>query len=566
MPARLCQTLAPILMSLGLTLPLHGESQATDNAVKLVTWQAASLLNPYLFNATKDVRATSLILEPLASYDAQGQLQPRLAASIPTVGSGDLDPNLRHITWTLKPSLTWSDGTRVTIEDVIFSAQFCLRLKEKCAAWSRFADVQSVQAIGTDQIRITFSKRQAYPYKAFVTSRSPILQRQQFEHCVSNDPSTCYHESIRPIGTGPFQIVEFRPNSFARFEPNPRYRQSVSHNIPDIVLEGSSNSETATRSVLETQAFDVAFNVQVASQKLAEIEATSKGRIVESPTGYTQRLAFNMAEPPTNWPDEYYSEPLTPHPILSDDRLRQALTLALPDFKADDAKRYGGVPSCSLLPLEPPNATCPSRDVVKANALLDAAGWTVGANGIRQKEGRRLHLVFVFLDQTLNKALYKEIQAAWRKIGVETGANPFRIVFYFANPRPQANMYTFLGDVGLFADGPQSPDAEDWLSRRRCDARPKRTNGFIETGTNIPRYCAKRFDRLHNRMRKTVNPRARILLAREMDRMLIDDFVEIPLFRRTSKIAIGPEMRGVRPNPWDTDLWNFPQWDKIERQ
>lgn len=95
----------------------HAE-RGTDGDVKILYYQAVSTLNAYLSSGTKDVEAGSLVLEPLAGFDQDGNLFPRLVDSIPTVENGGVAADLTSITWKLKPGLLWSDGTPVTSADV----------------------------------------------------------------------------------------------------------------------------------------------------------------------------------------------------------------------------------------------------------------------------------------------------------------------------------------------------------------------------------------------------------------------------------------------------------------
>ncbi|MFY9237982.1 MAG: ABC transporter substrate-binding protein, partial [Roseovarius sp.] len=73
---------------------------------------------------TKDVEASSIILEPLARYDNTGALVPYLAKDIPTVANGGVSEDLTTITWKLKEGLLWSDGTAVTAADAVFTSEY----------------------------------------------------------------------------------------------------------------------------------------------------------------------------------------------------------------------------------------------------------------------------------------------------------------------------------------------------------------------------------------------------------------------------------------------------------
>ena len=59
-----------------------------DGHLNILYWQASSTVNPYLSGGTKDIEAASLVLEPLAHYDENGNMVPVLVEAIPTVENG----------------------------------------------------------------------------------------------------------------------------------------------------------------------------------------------------------------------------------------------------------------------------------------------------------------------------------------------------------------------------------------------------------------------------------------------------------------------------------------------
>ena len=92
-----------------------------DGELRILYWQAPTILNPYLSGGTKDLDAASLVLEPLARYDDSGVLVPWLAASVPTVANGGISDDRKTVTWTLREGLRWSDGSPVTAADEVCS-------------------------------------------------------------------------------------------------------------------------------------------------------------------------------------------------------------------------------------------------------------------------------------------------------------------------------------------------------------------------------------------------------------------------------------------------------------
>src|SRR5205814_9747896 len=117
----------------------------------------------------------------------------------------------------------------------------------------------------------------------------------------------------------------------------------------------------------------------------------------------------------------------TQHPFLSDMNVRKALAMAV-DRKSIGEQLYGpaGKSSCNIF-TSPPAVVSKNTDsidvcqynVAMANQLLDQAGWTKGSDGIRQKDGVRMHMLY---QTTVNSLRQKEqdiIKAGWEQLGLE---------------------------------------------------------------------------------------------------------------------------------------------------
>lgn len=107
-------------------LPLSAQAAlGTDGNLKILYWQGASTLNPYLSGIGKDVDAAALVVEPLARFDPKGDLIPLLSAEIPTKENGGISSDMTKITWKLRPGVEWSDGSAMTANDAIFTWKYC---------------------------------------------------------------------------------------------------------------------------------------------------------------------------------------------------------------------------------------------------------------------------------------------------------------------------------------------------------------------------------------------------------------------------------------------------------
>src|SRR6185436_14173571 len=92
--------------------------------LKLMYWQAVTLLTPHFAVGTKDQEGSRIFYEPLAAWDGDGELVPILAAEIPSRQNGGLAADGLSVTWKLKRDVKWHDGKPFTADDCIFNWEY----------------------------------------------------------------------------------------------------------------------------------------------------------------------------------------------------------------------------------------------------------------------------------------------------------------------------------------------------------------------------------------------------------------------------------------------------------
>lgn len=552
-------------------LPLAFAQRGRDGTVNLLYWQAVSILNPYLSGGTKDIYASSIVLEPLARYDVEGNLVPWLATEIPTLENGGISEDLQSITWKLRPDVTWSDGTPFTAEDVVFTGEYCMNDEAGCVARNFFTDVESIEAVDEHTVSINFSVPKPNPYGPFVSAESPILQKAQFENCLGVRAQECTEANFGPIGTGPYVVSEFRPNDVVTYEANPNYREADKPAFQTVVIKGGGDAASAARAVLETGEADWAWNLQVAPEVLAQMEAAGIGQLTTSYGTSVERILFNFANPDPALGDDRaeYMDGNNPHPILSDLRVRQALAKAI-DQEVLVEIGYGptGRVTCNIVPApeiyaSTANDGCEVQDIEGANALLDEAGWVRGPDGVRTKDGQRLSLLF----QTSTNAVRQDFQALikewWQEIGVETELRNIDAGVFFGNDPSSPDTYgKFYADVEMFTSSAAGTDIEGYLNRWTCEEIAGRANQWL--GSNQHRWCNPEYDALSDQLAQTVDLDERAAIIKQMNDLLIQDLVVIPLVYRGDVSARANSLQGTAKNSWDSELWNIADWYRGE--
>ena len=549
--------------------PAAFAERGADGNVNVLYWQAPSTLNPYLSSGTKDVETASLILEGLAGFNEKGEVVARLAESVPTVENGGVAADLTSITWKLKPGLLWSDGTPVTSADAKFTWEYCTHPEGGCAQAARYEGVTAIETPDDLTIVIKFSAPKPNPYTAFVGGTSPILQAAQFANCLGAAASTCTEQNFGPIGTGPFVVTEFKTNDTVSLAANPNYRDPAKPAFATMTVKGGGDAEAAARAVMETGEFDYAWNTQINPELQAAMAGGGKGVFLNGFGTLVERIEMNMTDPSADLPEGERSTTKHPHPILTDIRVRTALSMAIDrQILVDVGYGNAGRPTCNLVPapemFASDNTGCLTQDIEGAKALLDEAGWVVGADGIREKDGKKLKLLYQTSTNPVRQDFQALIKGWWNEIGVEVELkNIDASVFFGGDAGSPDTFQKFYADVEMYANNFDGTDPEPYLAQYMCDKIPGPENQW--QGENINRFCDPAYDALVKEMSATAEMGKRAELAKKMNDMLTkDSMVVVPLVDRGRLSAASTTLGGVVLNTWDTELWNAQDWFRIK--
>ena len=548
--------------------PAAFAERGSDGEVKIIYWQAPSILNPFLSGGTKDVESASMIIEPLARFNEKGELVPWLVESIPTVENGGVSEDLKSITWKITPGLKWSDGTDFTSADVKFTYDYCTHPEGGCAQLTKFEPVASVETPDDLTVVVNFKEPTPYPYTAFVGGESPIIQKAQFENCLGAAASTCTEANFNPIGTGPFTVTEFKPNDVITMAANPNYRDPAKPAFASVTFKGGGDAAAAGTAVMETGEFDYAWNLQLAPDVIAKMEAGGKGVPVAGFGPLLERIHLNWTDADPNLPEGERSTAMHPHPFLTDPAVYKAMSMAI-DRPLLVEVGYGqaGRVTCSWVPApEAYSITregCDVQDIEGAKALLDEAGIVdTDGDGVREKDGVPLSIVY----QSSTNAVRQDFQALikdwWEQIGLEVELrNVNSSVFFGGDPGSPDTFQKFYADVEMYANTFNGTDPQAYLGNALCDKAPRPETQW--QGENISRFCMEEYDALHAQLTQTADFEERQRIGRELNGMVVDNGGMIPLVHRGRLSAHSNSLGGVILNVWDSELWNVADWYRM---
>ena len=534
-------------------------------------WQAPTLPMPYLSRGDKDADAAAITLEPLANYDPDGNLAPKLAAEIPSVANGGVSQDLRSITWRLRAGLKWSDGSDMTAEDVAFTWRYCADTQTGCASIDSFAGVASVTADDAHTVTILFDAPTPYPYSVFVGATMPIISRAQFAACVGAAARTaaCDVVNAMPLGTGPYRIVEFTANEGAVYERNPFYRGDAPH-FDRVVLQGGGDADGAARATLETGEADFAWNLQIEPEALRELEANGIGTAHTAFASQVERIVVNQTNPDPELGDDRseYLDGTNPHPFLTFTPIPQAMSMAI-DRVAIAERLYGfaGEPTCNIVAAPARYASaatddCLTQDIAAAKALLDANG-VVDTDGdlVREYNGVPLRITYQTTSNAIREETQRLIRGWWRQIGIDADlVRHDAATFFGGDPRQEdASYLRFFADVQMYTDS-SGVDPQQGLSAGLCGSIETRANAWA-SGNNA-RACNAEFDALFVELARTPIGAEREALVKRLNDIIVQNYYQIPLVNRGIVSATLNTLQGVRFNAWDSQIWNIAEWHR----
>jgi peptide/nickel transport system substrate-binding protein len=530
-------------------------------ALKVLWWQGATLLQPHFASGTKDQEGSRIFYEPLGAWDPDGNLVPILAAEAPTLANGGVSKDGKSITWKLKKNVQWHDGKPFTADDVVFTAAYAADPATAAYTAGSYKDIK-VTKVDSHTVKVEYQKPSPFWADPFVSAAGMIIPKHIFES-FKGAKSREAPANLKPVGTGPYKFVDFKPGDMLRGAINTSYHEANRPYFDTIEMKGGGDAVSAARAVLQTGEYDYAWNLQVEDELLLRLEQGGKGKTSIVPGGNIEFIQLNMADPWTETDGER-SHPKSKHPILSEFAVRQAISLCI-DRDGVQKFIYGrtGIATANFL-------NNPQRFVSKntkyefnpdkAAQVLEAAGWKKGSDGIREKGGKKLKLVFQTSINGPRQKTQQIIKQAAQKAGIDIELKAVPASVYFSSDPANPDTYTKLFvDMQMFTTTMPQPDPEVFMNQYLTDQFATKANKWL--GRNSTRYSNPEYDKAYLAAQSEMDPVKRAALFVRMNDMPVNDIAIIPVVYRPRTSAAVHSL--VAPlSGWDNDLWLLKDWYK----
>ena len=542
---------------------------AAGGALKMLLWQAPTILNPHLSQGTKDYIAARCCTEPLMTVDGEGKFAPVLAAEIPSTQNGGLSPDGKSVMYKLKPGLKWADGQAFSADDVAFTFEFISNPESSAVTAGTYANLESVQAVDPNTVKITFKEPTGGWYVPFVGGNGQIIPKHVMKDFVGAKSREA-PLNTKLIGTGPYMVEEFKPGDLVVYKPNPNFRDAAKGLFERIELKGGGDATSAARSVFQTGEYDYAWNLQVEWPVLQDIISGGRGELVTAPGSGVEQIYFPFMDT-TKETNGERGAPNTKHPFLSDIKVREAMALAI-DRATMVKQLYGetGVETSNIL-TTPANLasknTTAEFNIEKANKLLDDAGYRKGGDGIRMTpDGMRMKVVYQTSINSLRQKEQAIVKDGWQKIGIETELKSVDAgVFFSSDPGNPDIFARFSTDVQMFTSTFDSPFPVGYMNRFYTGPEPSRTWGQKSnnwSGRNFLKWQNAEYDKLFDQVLVEQDAEKAATMWQQLNDLIVKDYASVPLVDRRFTSSRSKSLTGPEPRAFDNETWNIADWKK----
>ena len=528
--------------------------------LKVLWWQGTTLLQPHFASGTKDQEGSRIFYEPLGSWDADGNLLPILAAEIPSRDNGGISADGKTITWKLKRNVTWHDGQPFTADDCVFTWEYAKDPATAAITSGVYKDVV-VQKVDSHTIRVIYQKATPFWATAFCAAEGMIIPKHVFGP-YAGAKSREAPGNLKPVGTGPYKFVDFKPGDMVRGELYSGYHMPNRPFFDAIEMKGGGDAVSAARAVLQTGEYDYAWNLQVEDEVLKRMEAGGKGKAHIVPSGDIEFIQLQLKD----WQTEVEGERAhisTKHFAFTDPAVREAMSYVI-DRKSIQEFIYGrtGVATSNFLnnPAKYRSGNTKYEfNTAKAEQILDAAGWKKGSDGIREKGGLKLR----FVHQTSINSVRQKVQQVYKqncaKAGIDLELKGVQASVFFSSDVANPDTYgKFWADIQMYAFT-RNPDPARFMQSFVSWEVSSKANKWL--GLNRGRWVNAEYDAAYKAADNELDPVKRAALFIRMNDLVCNDHHVLPVVFRPSVNAMGTKLHGPITS-WDVSVAHIHDWYK----
>ncbi|QCT04889.1 extracellular solute-binding protein family 5 [Paenibacillus algicola] len=501
--------------------PSANPTTATDRTDTLIIGMTSpkGVFNPYFWQTAYDKYVVNTIFDTFLEVSGDGTYTESLAESV------DVSEDGLKYTFKLKPGVTYTDGTPMTVNDYVFAMKIMLD-----PAYDGESDMMSMKIVGSKEykegdateisgikviddltVEVTVEEATALT-RDYLGDVALIPQHYYGKDFKKGDMDSLKTLHDKPLGSGPYIMTKFSPGQEVVFEANENYFKGAPK-IKNLVYK--TTTDETMLPMLQSGEIDMDM-ITVSEDNVEEVKTMGFLDLNIFPTNGYGYVAFN-------------------HNVekFQDQKVRQALMYGLNRAEIVESI-YGiyanplNIPESSVSwAFTDENVETYDFDPEKAKELLAEAGWAAGADGVLEKDGQKFTIDFsATADNPVVEALLPIMTANYQDLGIEIKAETldFNAIM---DKKDQGNFEMFFAAWGL------TPD-------------PDNTVYITDGAQNDTGYSNATVDELMQKGKMELGgPEARAEIYKQMYQEMNKDLPNLFLYQRRDGWAINSRVNGL---------------------
>jgi len=518
-------------------------------------------ITPYYTQMSYAVWIAQLTSIGLAEWDENGDFVPELAAEVPSAENGGVSADGLTITWKLKPCLFWSDGEPLTSADVKFTWESVMDPANAPLSRVGYEKIASIET--PDDLTAVVTFKELYPPWQTVFTQGPNNQGSILpKHILEGQTALESNDFIRwpTVSSGPFVITEWIPGDHMDLLPNPNFYAGLPK-LDRVQIKFVPDPEVALAAL---QTGDIDWYPDFSEGDIETVGALEPAvHLLVVPNPEWEHYFFNLGTTAgVDGKGKADNDGFCP---FKDVRVRKAITLGIDRQAFIDTLLSGktGVPATQWVGAWANTDLKPDAyDPAAAEALLDEAGYTKGADGIRvgKCDGKDVKLSFNF--ETTTKQIRVDIalavQSDLAKIGIEFKPIHTPAGTFFASYSDGGNMPSGKFDMAGYTTGFYPDPMSGVFDSYSCDAI---ANKDKPSGVSNYLLCNPELDTMLAAVNASSDPAARKAALDVAQKYIFDNYYVVMMYQRaniygyTDRFVPGP-MSGFSNMNWNAEVWD----------
>ena len=528
-------TAAALLAACSVSSEHPGAGAGAADTLVVAQQREPSSLNPALENGTSSTQWGELLFQYLVKYDDRGRLVGDAAAEVPSPQNGGISRDGLTITYHLRPGLKFADGAPLTAADCAYSVDAINDPANNPQSRFGYDVVRKAEARDATTL-VLHLKRPFAPLLVLVLAPQgfPILPAHLLAklHDFNKIPF-----NAMPVGSGPYVVTNWARGDHVELRANPYYYRGKPA-IEHLRIRFVADPNTAMNLLRTHEAGGYFSDLDYGNYPI--LQQIPGMRVTRTPMNAVGALIFNTRDP-----------------VTRDARVRRALATAI-DIPSTMQKTYRGAVSTTnagrglfIWAHDPKAYPDVPYDPAQARALLDAAGWKLGIDGVRHKDGKPLDVLLIIQAATPGDTIIgNEITQYEKAVGADVTLKAFNVTQFVAPAGEGGPVYGGKFQMALypFVNG-DDPDTTDQFS---CATVPPH-------GYNKSRLCDPRVDALLARGQRTYDLAQRKAVYRELQTILHEQMPIALLYQRPELDTFTDRLQH-QTTSLSTAWWNVGAW------